>query len=161
MPPFVRFLVQFMIALPGALIWFLSGLMAMVGCSGLLIGTSGKMDLLEMLFTPACFAGVVTGHVMQIFAGNLVGDPHYRVPGNQTGARLAWDIAADFLGIATASAGIAFVPCLVTGQWLRMASCLALLAILGFGLFHVVRKRAKLRATWLQEIIDLRTQRAG
>lgn len=148
MPPLLRTFIVLLIAFPGAVLWFLGGIASMVSVAFLIMRDLGSGQRLAL---PISLAVALTGHLMQTFAGNLLGEAHHRMAASRIGQRLAWDAALDVVGIGVAGSGVALAPSVASGEWNRAIVAVVLLGGFAWTLTWVMRQRGAFLDRWQQE----------
>lgn len=155
-----RDLARIFLSLPGFVVWVSGCLVAGSAGTSLVAGTNEGEWLKDLLYFTGGFVVALVGHGMLLASRIFSGDRKLRFVGSHLGEMMAWDAVVQLTGIllATAAWGAAFS--FSSGQRLRTALALPVLAALVGTFRHLVRKRRARHQRWQEEVAALESERA-
>ena len=160
MPRLLRAFAYLFIGFPGALIWLYGALLCVNSSCSIFYRQEARNHWSDLLIFAVAATAVAIGYLMVIGTRILCGDSRELFAGFHFAERVMWSLGIQITGILTAAAALTTFICIFTAEWKRLPIPLVLLVFFAFASVRLGRHWARLRNTWLQEIIDARSSRA-
>jgi hypothetical protein len=160
MPRLLRAFATLFIGFPGAIIWINGALLCVKGSYSIFYRQEARNSLDDLVIFAIGATAVALGYLMVIGTRILCGDSRELFAGFHFAERVMWNMGIQLTGILTAGAALTVFICIFTSEWKSLPLPLALLLSFAFVAVRLGQHWARLRDTWLQEIIDARSSRA-